>query len=274
MDDDRARRLVARVHGVRHLAGLAPGTAIAYRAILDYGDGTVTSADRSVTVAPAPMDTAVVHYGRADEATTDWGVHLFGDAIDHAVATDWNAPLQRTGVDDFGAVFEIPLKDDTKAVSFIVHKPGGDAVPTTREPGGDRSFVPIRHPEIWLVAGDPGGVHSRSPGELRGGERRTAEARAVSRVIVVGSINVDLVVSLERLPAPGETVTGGRFSRHGGGKGANQATAAARLGAAVTMVGAVGDDDLGEEALALLREEGIDVERRRAARRASRPASR
>jgi len=79
------------------------------------------------------------------------------------------------------------------------------------------------------------------------------------RVIVVGSINADLVVRAERLPAPGETVTGGRFSRHGGGKGANQAVAAARLGACVAMVGAVGDDDLGEEALALLAGEGVDV---------------
>src|SRR3954447_14396032 len=78
-------------------------------------------------------------------------------------------------------------------------------------------------------------------------------------VMVVGSVNVDLVVTGERLPTPGETVTGGRFSRHGGGKGANQAVAAARLGAAVLMVGAVGDDDLGEEALALLEREGIDV---------------
>jgi ribokinase len=78
-------------------------------------------------------------------------------------------------------------------------------------------------------------------------------------VIVVGSVNVDLVVRAERLPAPGETVTGGRFSRHGGGKGANQAVAAARLGARVAMVGAVGGDDLGEEALGLLEREGIDV---------------
>ena len=93
------------------------------------------------------------------------------------------------------------------------------------------------------------------------------------RVIVVGSVNADLVVVAERLPAPGETVTGGRFSRHGGGKGANQAVAAARLGARVTMVGAVGDDDLGGEALALLEREGIDVGRGRARstrRRASR----
>jgi ribokinase len=79
------------------------------------------------------------------------------------------------------------------------------------------------------------------------------------RVIVVGSVNADLVVHVDRLPAPGETVTGGRFARHGGGKGANQAVAAARLGADVTLVGAVGDDDLGAEALAQLRDEGVDV---------------
>lgn len=79
------------------------------------------------------------------------------------------------------------------------------------------------------------------------------------QVIVVGSANADLVVAVERLPAAGETVTGGRFSRHGGGKGANQAVAAARLGARVTLIGAVGADDLGDEASALLREEGVDT---------------
>jgi ribokinase len=78
-------------------------------------------------------------------------------------------------------------------------------------------------------------------------------------VILVGSINADLVVRAERLPGPGETVAGGEFSRHGGGKGANQAVAAARMGVRVTMVGAVGDDDLGEEALAALGTEGIDT---------------
>jgi ribokinase len=79
------------------------------------------------------------------------------------------------------------------------------------------------------------------------------------RVIVVGSINTDLVVVGERLPAPGETVSGGRFSQHGGGKGANAAVAAARLGAHVTMVGAVGSDPFGDEALELLRGEGVDT---------------
>jgi ribokinase len=82
---------------------------------------------------------------------------------------------------------------------------------------------------------------------------------SAAHVIVVGSINADLVVSVDRLPAAGETVAGGRFSRHGGGKGANQAVAAARLGAKVTMVGAVGDDPFGEEAVTLLRDEGVDI---------------
>ena len=68
-------------------------------------------------------------------------------------------------------------------------------------------------------------------------------------VLVVGSINVDLVVRAPRLPAPGETVSGGTFARHHGGKGANQAVAAARAGATVTMIGAVGDDEFGQSAL-------------------------
>ena len=79
------------------------------------------------------------------------------------------------------------------------------------------------------------------------------------RVCIVGSINIDLVVSADRLPRPGETVLGGRFSVHDGGKGANQAVAAARAGAAVSMIGAVGHDEYGRRALAALEAEGIDV---------------
>src|SRR5262245_21093026 len=82
----------------------------------------------------------------------------------------------------------------------------------------------------------------------------------MGRVVVVGSVNVDLVVHGERLPAPGETVTGGTLGRFHGGKGGNQAVAAARLGADVVFVGAVGDDDLGTEALAALRADGVGVE--------------
>jgi ribokinase len=78
------------------------------------------------------------------------------------------------------------------------------------------------------------------------------------RVIVVGSVNVDLVVTVDRLPAAGETVTGGAFARHHGGKGGNQAVAAARLGARVAFVGAVGDDAFGAEARAALEAEGVD----------------
>ena len=81
----------------------------------------------------------------------------------------------------------------------------------------------------------------------------------MSRVVVVGSINVDLVVTADHLPRPGETVVGGQFGRHFGGKGANQAVAAARAGASVTMVGAVGRDADGDASLDALAAEGIDV---------------
>lgn len=74
---------------------------------------------------------------------------------------------------------------------------------------------------------------------------------------MVGSINLDLVVRAERLPRPGETVTGASFSRGPGGKGANQAVAAARLGAAVRMIGCVGGDGFADEALEGLREAGV-----------------
>jgi ribokinase len=80
-----------------------------------------------------------------------------------------------------------------------------------------------------------------------------------ARVVVVGSVNVDLVVTLDALPRPGETVMGGTFARHGGGKGANQAVAAARLGAEVALVAAVGRDDLGDAALEELAGDGVDV---------------
>ena len=80
-------------------------------------------------------------------------------------------------------------------------------------------------------------------------------------VIVVGSINVDLIVSVPRLPGAGETVLGHGFIEQDGGKGGNQAAAAARAGAAVAMVAAVGDDDLGRRALAGLGRIGVDVAR-------------
>ncbi|MCR9078740.1 MAG: ribokinase [Hyphomonadaceae bacterium] len=76
---------------------------------------------------------------------------------------------------------------------------------------------------------------------------------------VVGSVNLDLVASGAPLPKAGETVTGAQFAQHPGGKGANQALAARRLGAEVHMVGCVGDDALAEVAMTLLRRDGVDV---------------
>jgi ribokinase len=76
---------------------------------------------------------------------------------------------------------------------------------------------------------------------------------------VVGSINLDLVARVERLPHPGETVTGATLERVPGGKGANQAVAAARLGAHVKLMGAVGDDAFAEEALATVRAAGVNT---------------
>ena len=79
------------------------------------------------------------------------------------------------------------------------------------------------------------------------------------RVVVLGSINTDLVVRLPRLPTPGETLLGGEFQAGPGGKGANQAVAARRAGAEVVLVAAVGDDEYGRGALEGYRREGIDV---------------
>lgn len=80
------------------------------------------------------------------------------------------------------------------------------------------------------------------------------------RVLVVGSVNVDLVVRTERLPQPGETVLGGTFQRFHGGKGGNQAVAAARLGVPVMLVAALGDDEFGGDARAALAREGIGTD--------------
>lgn len=79
------------------------------------------------------------------------------------------------------------------------------------------------------------------------------------RITVVGSINVDMVATAPSLPRAGETVTGAVLARHPGGKGANQALAARRLGAEVALIGAVGEGPLSDEALVLLEEAGVDL---------------
>lgn len=80
------------------------------------------------------------------------------------------------------------------------------------------------------------------------------------KILVVGSSNTDMVIKTQHFPAPGETILGGQFLMNAGGKGANQAVAAARLGGMVTFVGKIGDDIFGKQAIQQLGEEGINVD--------------
>jgi ribokinase len=80
------------------------------------------------------------------------------------------------------------------------------------------------------------------------------------KILVVGSSNTDMVIKTHKFPVPGETILGGRFLMNAGGKGANQAVAAARLGGLVTFVGKIGDDIFGKQAVQQLEDEGINVD--------------
>src|ERR671911_1907367 len=87
------------------------------------------------------------------------------------------------------------------------------------------------------------------------------ESSPVADVFVVGSINQDFVLSVERRPEPGETITEAQLSKSNGGKGANQAAAAALLGASVAFLGRVGDDGFGEPLIEALADKGVDTGR-------------
>jgi ribokinase len=80
------------------------------------------------------------------------------------------------------------------------------------------------------------------------------------KIVVVGSSNTDMILQMERIPRPGETILGGRFSMAAGGKGANQAVAAARAGGQVTLLARVGRDMFGRQAIEGFRRDGIDVQ--------------
>lgn len=82
----------------------------------------------------------------------------------------------------------------------------------------------------------------------------------MKKIVVVGSINMDLIMETPRLPVLGETILGGPFSTAPGGKGANQSAACARLGAAAVHIGRIGDDEFGRQLLEVLKAEGIDTE--------------
>jgi ribokinase len=82
----------------------------------------------------------------------------------------------------------------------------------------------------------------------------------LKKILVIGSSNTDMVIKTHNFPAPGETILGGRFLMNAGGKGANQAVAAARLGGRITFVGKIGDDIFGKQAVQQLEDEGINVD--------------
>lgn len=79
----------------------------------------------------------------------------------------------------------------------------------------------------------------------------------IPKILVVGSINMDMICTAKKLPSNGETVSGMTFSTAAGGKGANQAVQAARLGALVTMVGKVGADAFGQQLISQLEETAL-----------------
>src|SRR6201995_2421182 len=78
-------------------------------------------------------------------------------------------------------------------------------------------------------------------------------------ILVVGSSNTDMVIKTKNLPGPGETVLGGTFMMNAGGKGANQAVAAARLGGNIVFIAKTGEDIFGKQAIELFKQEGIDT---------------
>ncbi len=80
------------------------------------------------------------------------------------------------------------------------------------------------------------------------------------KIVVVGSSNTDMILQMEHIPRPGETILGGQFSMAAGGKGANQAVAAARAGGQVTFLARVGRDMFGRQAIEGFRRDGIDVQ--------------
>jgi alpha-amylase len=147
------------------LSSYAPGTVLKLLAVVKDSAGHVSTARASTTVVTpggGGAGIATIHYHRADGNYTDWGLHLWGDAIAEGVGTAWDRPRAPTRFDDFGAVFEIPLADAAPALNYIIHKPSGDSVPSTREPGGDRAFVPAVSREVWINGGDPT-IHTSRP---------------------------------------------------------------------------------------------------------------
>src|SRR5438552_3508424 len=145
--------------------------------------------------------------------------------------------------------------------------------PSGRQPAGSSDSSGPARPPRSLIAGSSSARRStcarllrkRPRRQGRRGLLRSASQASSLEVTVVGSINLDLVATVDRLPRPGETRSGATLDRIPGGKGANQAVAAARLGADVRLVGAVGRDSSAAEALAELRDAGVELDVRKVA---------
>jgi glycosidase len=152
-------------YDVSHLRGQPP-TKLAFRAIVNDLNGHL-AADQVSEIgvefveATGPANPyAIIHYNRpasdygdhtTGNANDSWGLHLWGDAIDPAEATDWTTPKPFLGEDEYGRFAFVRLADDTRPVNFIVHR--GDTKDPDNSP--DRSFPASPSPEIWLRQGDP-----------------------------------------------------------------------------------------------------------------------
>ena len=100
------------------------------------------------TSQAAAQGFVTIHYKRADNTYTGWGLHLWGDGLGAGVPTEWATPRPYDGVDDFGAYWNVPISDASKPVNFIIHK--GDE----KDPGPDQSLNPVDGADAWVVSGD------------------------------------------------------------------------------------------------------------------------
>ncbi|MET7394580.1 pullulanase-type alpha-1,6-glucosidase [Dactylosporangium sp. NPDC005572] len=109
---------------------------------LKQGDATIYTSQAAAT------GTVDVHYGRPDGDYTGWGLHLWGDGLAPGTGTDWSSPRPPDAIDDFGAVWHVPVTDPSKPVNFIVHK--GDV----KDPGPDQSVLPSQQGSAWIRSGE------------------------------------------------------------------------------------------------------------------------
>ena len=109
----------------------------------------LTSGDARVDASLAgARGFARIHYDRTADDYTGWGLHLWGDAIADGVGTDWGSPRPYDGIDDFGAYWDVPLKNPQAPLNFIIHN-GDD-----KDVGSDETFIPAVAGEVWRNQGD------------------------------------------------------------------------------------------------------------------------